>query len=792
MKFIKLLFVLFFLIGCGGGGGSGSGSNTSTASSDGVTISAMQNAEPTINQNSVAGKLYVDVSKPTLNENTDYKVLIKSFNVTTDKCEIKDAKINNSYSNIDITNISELDYQITLEDNCIPSNINMDFDIEKIYTYKDVGSSQTETLSKTVTLALYGNTENPSIDPSLIVTDPQSITIQNSNESSSINIWVYDKKNKPISGATINISPLVDNGIMFGSVDKTALTTDQNGKVTITYTSPSDLSSLYGKTEYLTITCNDLNKTIPLIFQTPNKVSKIILSDSNIIVTPNMSKKINIITLDASNKPIQSTVNISVPLDNNNNSLGSFDKYSVTTDENGNAEVTYTAPSTFPQNDINTTVTFSSGDVSSELTLIFKTTQNTNTYKIKENVENSYSVDEEGTFQIAVVNSASENDYLNQQNILEISLKALSNMIIFENNSSQITFKNNLNNPFAVKFKTKTSAGVENIEATVKIINNNTEQNITKTFPITILGGKIHTISIFYSGNKKNNDATFTDTYTVLATDKYGNPAKPGSKIYVSAINIPKKDANQNYLYLTDAGKIYSENSVVNFETNQSDFSNVDTNDHLIVLASPNRLDGSYLGSWSIKEIVSNTKLLLDSNYVFTNPIDGLTFTIGNEKRYNSCDYTTVNILFKDPTGVYEIDNNGELKLELTYPYYMVGKTVVLGVVSDNGDNRVGTSIKKILRGSGIEAQENVECTGGQASSKTCSNLKMHFVIDDYSIKNTSFTHFEWTDSKTMQGCSYTITNDNTQCNGYMEFSITAPAGVTCTLHWMGGVKYEY
>jgi hypothetical protein len=75
MKFIKLLFVLFFLIGCGGGGGSGSGSNTSTASSDGVTISAMQNAEPTINQNSVAGKLYVDVSKPTLNENTDYKAI---------------------------------------------------------------------------------------------------------------------------------------------------------------------------------------------------------------------------------------------------------------------------------------------------------------------------------------------------------------------------------------------------------------------------------------------------------------------------------------------------------------------------------------------------------------------------------------------------------------------------------------------------------------------------------------------------------------------------------------------
>ena len=576
-----------------------------------------------------------------------------------------------------------------------------------------------------------------------------------------------------------------------------------NGKATFKYTSPSrsldinDTNVTFYYKDKPTVKGNTL-----LIFdaQVVNQVDRLyLLPDTLTIIDNNQIEEITIVTVNAANVGISTTVTLEEPTLNGVD-YGYFDSSTVTTNANGRATVQYTAPTDIDSlAERNITVTESSRHIEENLSILFRGSidENGTDYDISVEFPDTLAVDANDTIKVIIHKLSDPSVFIDNEDVHEVNVTSLfSNMLTFGPSDSSTTYSND-----AVKtlnIETKTIAGVAIVTVTASVFNGDHDVILTKTVPVTIFSGPVTATSLFYHGTTTDPDNfLYINHYTLHAVDKYANPAREGLPISATLIN--------GWKVLNSSVTVPGTGSIVQdtpdrFEDTTVDFSgaNVETTDRLVVLPNIDRIDQSYLGSWSISDVLNAHTLELSEVYSGTTT-DDLSYIIGNQSRILSSGDTPLAHIV-DPLGTYLTDASGTAQLEISFDPLLAGHTVTLGAyVIDNGQ-RTGTSkIAQLRWGSYTVNPDPVTIDNDGSSQDVALQLGIggsspqHLIdllIDSNSIIIDPVT-----------ACSLDLANSNlfTDLNGYISVRIDTTGvpedGATCDITWNksnGSIHREY
>ena len=116
------------------------------------------------------------------------------------------------------------------------------------------------------TLVTYNPQMVESVESIYVV--PGSFTVTEPGETQEITIVTVNSKNVGIS-TTVQLEQPFFNGTDYGSFDETQVTTDVNGKATVTYTAPASLTGLEERNITVTETTKGINEALNIRFGTP-------------------------------------------------------------------------------------------------------------------------------------------------------------------------------------------------------------------------------------------------------------------------------------------------------------------------------------------------------------------------------------------------------------------------------------------------------------------------------------------------------------------------------------------
>lgn len=408
-----------------------------------------------------------------------------------------------------------------------------------------------------------------------------------------------------------------------------------------------------------------------------------------------------------------------------------------------------------------------------------------NKYNINLSLPDLFSVNKKESITINIVKQDDNLTYIEDADVNSVTVTFEKKLISFVNNSDIFRYSYSKNARKNIDIYTKTVAGVETIHVEANVFDGEKNVNIQSDYPITIIGGSPNSISIVYKDTSYESPF-FYDTYIIHAVDKYGNPAKEGSTIYLGAVNGLTKDANGNELYVKNGGKISRglRGALFNLTDPSYDFSNVMYHDSVIVLSQENKTNPLYLGGWIVDNVKNNSTLEFSKPYTGKDT-DGLTFVVGNEKRYDICEKQVKLIDFDSDDNTYTLNTGGMKEIRLRYPSYMVGKDVYL-YVNSYDENRTGVSIRKKLWGNGIDSTvDATACTAGN----NC-NIDISFTVknSDAPLKNENFSLGNFTISS--KCANPTLTKSNTKCDGIITINTNYADG--CSIKWNGTLLFEH
>lgn len=155
------------------------------------------------------------------------------------------------------------------------------------------------------------------------------------------------------------------------------------------------------------------------------------------------------------------------------------------------------------------------------------------------------------------------------------------------------------------------------------------------------------------------------------------------------------------------SGKI-EQKDMTQFSSYRYDFNQVDIgNDRLIILPNKYVTDKTIIGNWNIVDL-QDGKLILAEEANKTQ--DKLSFVIGSEVRYDPIHYTLATMTLDSLDHVYSLDENSSFTFSVTYPPFMTGKDVFIGVHRIDSNKRVGNSLKFTLQGTGLSYPKEFSC----------------------------------------------------------------------------------
>jgi hypothetical protein len=240
---------------------------------------------------------------------------------------------------------------------------------------------------------------------------------------------------------------------------------------------------------------------------------------------------------------------------------------------------------------------------------------------------------------------------------------------------------------------------------------NGTEANLTNSIPVVVINNQTASIAMNSYGTRWDPSlGLYVQNYVIHVVDKYGNKAKDGTYVSIGALNDPKLytsglDATDNPINVT-ASLSTDKKFTLQTADPAINLDKIDSQDNVVILANKDRNNPAYLGGWSIGTIDSPTQMTLFDDYTGNqnmniSNVDGLSFVIGDEERFNSCYETIANGAFYFPEGTTVKD--GIVKAEYRYQPYMVGKTVFLYANAVIDGEKIGISRKVPLVGEGLE-----------------------------------------------------------------------------------------
>ncbi len=306
-----------------------------------------------------------------------------------------------------------------------------------------------------------------------------------------------------------------------------------------------------------------------------------------------------------------------------------------------------------------------------------------------------------------------------------------------------------------VALKMRNLSGTTNIILSVKI--KDFDERFILKIPVVIEKNKSSSMAIVSIGTRYEN-GLFIDKFVIHVVDSYGNKAIDGTSISTGVINNPKLYSNA-YNGGMERGKLLDDqtlpkniwgditkidyglfpdnmpNIFYNLKSdiaslNRSDSSivlppnSIDTTkdtitslDTLVVLANKDHHKPENLGGWDIRSIDSDSKISL-VNLDIGDDIDGVSYVLGDEYRYDKCRQTIMNAAAStfESTDV----KDGLAYAELRYVPDMVGKNIFIYANSRLDNKHIGISRKVVLTGLGLETQ-TMSCTNDKGLKPDCT-----------------------------------------------------------------------
>jgi hypothetical protein len=349
-----------------------------------------------------------------------------------------------------------------------------------------------------------------------------------------------------------------------------------------------------------------------------------------------------------------------------------------------------------------------------------------------------------------------------------------------ESNTLTIDSENGVvNAENAIRVKMNDHSGTTEIKVTATIkLPDGEMYDLKNTIPVVVIKNKTASIAVNPYDTKwiqsGENEGLYVEKYIFHVVDKYGNKAKDGTSVKIGVVNEPKLYTlgYTNGTQLNRTGELKRDKTFTIVSDADTSFTKatIDNEDNLVILPNETKNDPTYLGAWSIDYVNdANTMTLVDDYTGNVDPkipvgdVNGLTFVVGDEDRYNPCSKTLANAAFYFPDGAEVKD--GIVYAELRYQPFMVGKTVFVSANAVIDGERIGISREMHLVGEGLDAQsvscknENEEDSGILIDCR----VVVPMALTGYgNLARWVQPSFSSKDHSTFSG--YTITN--TECGG--------------------------
>ncbi len=594
------------------------------------------------------------------------------------------------------------------------------------------------------------------------------------------------------NGKTVRMKPF---NSQYGEVASYDITTGADGYATFSYTSPTILPA-DGTLAILELTHDNngtvIKQKIVLNFQnkgTLDKVEKLYVVPGKLTITSGSEEKeITILTLNAQNIGVSSTV-VLEQLNDGVHDYGSFDPAGpITTDSNGKAVVKYIAPLSISGiTERNITVTETSENLTQTLNIKYNTTTGPGIeYEIGVSVPASLSIETTDQITVTIHELGNPSVTIDDANVLEVNLTTSTANILTFSGATAKTYSNAAIKPIAVT--TDKLSGTAVIEINASIFNGDKDVILNTIVPVTVLSGPVTAMSLVYTGTDEDSGVGLNKNYyTIHAVDKYNNPAKAGVMLHPSVIN-GTKFVKSPLLEANPQGKISTGGKAI-FEDSTADFStsNVEVSDILAIVPNQSKFSKNYLGNWTIDN-VSPTLLQLAEEFFEADTL-GLSYVIGNSKRIMSNNnVAAVDIQPRD--GSFATDANGTVRLVVTFDPILSGHTVTISANAYEDATRTGISQINGLRwGNYNSTTETVDNDGN--SYKVSLQLGISNIsgapIEALMNVDISPTGIESSSSQCALDSNAPM-DLNPDINGYITFSIatkaTDSAITECDITW--------
>ncbi len=299
----------------------------------------------------------------------------------------------------------------------------------------------------------------------------------------------------------------------------------------------------------------------------------------------------------------------------------------------------------------------------------------------------------------------------------------------------------------SVALKMEELSGTTNIifTTTIKLPESNESSKYEIKIPLVIEKNRSSSMSIVPIDTKYEN-GLFIDKFVIHVVDSYGNRAEDGTNISTGVINNPKLYSNSfrddayneedpsilqdvlsepslpNSYYHDDNASFDKNSSTITLSSNSIVASDeiVTELDTLVLLANKNQNKPENLGGWDIKSVEDDKLSLISTDT--GSVINGVSYAIGNEYRYNECSQTIMNAA----ASSFNITNikDGLAFAELRYVPAMVGKSIFIYANSRLENKHIGVSRKITLKGNGIQSQ-TLSCKYENTGSSCTISYKM-------------------------------------------------------------------
>ncbi len=538
-----------------------------------------------------------------------------------------------------------------------------------------------------------------------------------------------------------------------------------------------------------------------------------ILQTSEINLTKNSETRSIVVSVyDQNNIPASSgTVNVVYPTEASEGvDVGSFTSKTATITD-GKAIFSYSGPSDLSslldagksgtsfkfhyENEVTNVVELSVNYVPDEDQIVITS------YKILFNPQNSsskMSLDEIMPFSVSIVDE--DENVVSNSDVYELNISLENTAIASLMDTSGATgttlkYQNQNNITASVVSDTKSGLVPLKVSAHFKDVNDK-NISINDIFNVIIESGPPTGISISYVGTDQDKErAKFIEKLAISVTDKYFNPVNTNPSVSVGAIvGYARYDGGDiNHRIFVDSGTLATlDSDTLSLNQNLIDEGTTDidvANDTLVTFGNGYRYPAS--GAWGFNDFTAST-ISLDAGQYEGNVTDSLGYAVGRNIRQDACQHGDEWVgQAKLADGAVTLDEKGTAIIEISYDYYLVGKSIVVYTNIIGQDNKLGKELKlgeakkHTLRGHGIEVLGDLSITaeGTETSPGTATGIFYAWIKDTpepYRNARFGFGGVTTSGDGYINSVQYkSIEECSNNGHAYVEYTITADINST-------------